>query len=158
MCMEHTRPTSETDLQWERAYSLCRGCRMTITGHVWVLVCMCGGNTEYSQLVLLLPLAVNWEMCFRGELRKEFQSHYQINPSIAGNCLSCKDLPWTYRGRKFQNKPPWILPFAMAKEGSFLSAGDMTWWRSGQKLSVAAAEGWRLEGILPWWGCSLIIL
>lgn len=140
MCMEDTRPTSETFSE-RGAYSLCRGCTMTIRGHVWVLVCLCGGNTE---LVLLLPLAVSWVMWFRGGLRKEFQ----INPSIADNCLS-QDLSWTCRGRKVQKKPPRILTFAMATEGSFLSARGMVWWQSGQKLSVAAVKGWRLEGILP---------
>lgn len=123
------------------------------------ILCLCGGNTEYGQPVLPLPLTVNWVMCFRTKLRKEFQTYYQINPFIADNCLSYKHLPWACSGRKVHNKPPWILPFAVVTEGIFLSAGDMASW--GQKLSVAEEKGWRLEEILPdeailWSFCSYL--
>lgn len=91
--------------------------------------------------------------------KRKVQTYYQINPSIADNCLSYKHLLWACSDRKVHNKPPWILPFAVVTEGIFLSAGDMASW--GQKLSVAEEKGWRLEEILPdeailWSFCSYL--
>lgn len=119
---------SQWHLQWE-------GSLLSVQDDYSRILCVSGGDTEYGQPVLPLPFTV-W---FRTMLRKEFQTYNQINPSIAENCFSCKHLPCTCIGRKVHNKPLWILPFAVATEGIFLSAGDMVWW--GQKLSVAKEKG-----------------
>lgn len=119
----------------------CRDCRVTTVGfYVYVMGIQNMAN-------LCFHCHSQWVMCFRTKLRKEFQTCYQIHPSITENCLSYKHLPWTCSGIKVHSKPLWILPFVVATEGIFLSAGDMAWW--GQKLSVVKEKGWRLEESLP---------
>lgn len=139
------------DLQWEGSLQLVHRLQDDYNSTCMsasVYVCW-----TYSQLVLLLPLAVSWEMCFWSELRKQFQPHYQINPFIADNCLSCKDLPWTCRGRKVQNSV-----FSYGNRGQFSVCRTHSMMAKWPEIFCGSGEGMKIGRNPAWWGWSLTIL